>query len=68
MKGRFFIALLSSNSVDKVGDVQKELKGALEILDKYPESVFIIPVRLDDCKVSHSILRKSITLIYSLIG
>ena len=27
----------------------------MEILDKYPESkVFIIPVRLDDCKASDS--------------
>jgi hypothetical protein len=52
-KSRFFIALVSSNSVDKVGYMQRELKEAFEILDKYPESkVFIIPIRLDNCKVS----------------
>ncbi|MGC2668137.1 MAG: toll/interleukin-1 receptor domain-containing protein [Candidatus Nitrosopolaris sp.] len=59
IKSRFFIALLSSNSVDKVGYGQNELKEALEILDKYPESkVFIIPVRLDDCEVSDSKLKE----------
>lgn len=45
---RFFIALLSVNSVNKKGYVQKELKDALEILDEYPDSaIFLIPVRLD---------------------
>lgn len=45
---RFFIALLSKNSVNKKGYVQRELKDALQILDEYPESaVFLIPVRLD---------------------
>jgi len=59
MKSRFFIALLSSNLVDRVGYGQNELKEALEILDKYPESkVFIIPVRLDDCEVSDSKLKE----------
>ena len=48
-----------SNSVDKLGYGQKELKEALEILDKYPESkVFIIPVRLDDCEESDSRLKE----------
>jgi hypothetical protein len=52
-RSRFFVALLSSNSVNKKGYVQRELKEALDILDKYPESgVFIIPVRLDNCQIS----------------
>jgi hypothetical protein len=47
---RFFIAILSSNSINKRGYVQKELKDALEVLDEYPSSaIFIIPVRLDNC-------------------
>ena len=47
----YFIALLSSTSISKKGYVQKELKEAMEILDKYPNSdVFIIPVRLDECQ------------------
>lgn len=58
-QSRFFIALLSSNSVDKVGYGQKELKEGLEILDKYPESkIFIIPIRLDNCEVSDSRLKE----------
>lgn len=56
---RFFIALLSSNSVNKTGYVQKELKEALDILEQYPEpGVCIIPARLDDCKVSDTKLQK----------
>ena len=48
----FFIALFSKQSVTKRGYVQKELKLALDVLDEFPEShVFIIPVRLDDCKI-----------------
>jgi TIR domain len=48
---RFFVALLSKNSVNKKGYVQKELKEGLEIYDEYPEStIFLIPVRLDDCQ------------------
>ncbi len=51
---RYFIALLSSNSVSKKGYIQKELYEALELLDEYPESeTFIIPVRIEDCKPSH---------------
>jgi hypothetical protein len=57
-ESRYFLALLSTNSVTKKGYVQKELKGALEIVDEYPESaVFLIPVRLDDCSLSDSRLR-----------
>src|SRR5688500_13952942 len=32
---RYFIPLLSSNSVEKVGYVQKELKEALEVLQQF---------------------------------
>jgi len=47
----YFLALLSSNSISKNGFVQKELKMALEILDEIPTNkIFIIPIRLDDCK------------------
>ena len=50
---RFFIAVLSSNSINKRGYVQKELKDALEVLDEYPASaIFIIPARLDNCAPS----------------
>jgi hypothetical protein len=50
---RFFIAVLLSNSINKRGYVQKELKDALEVLDEYPaSSIFIIPARLDNCAPS----------------
>jgi hypothetical protein len=58
-KSRYFIALLSSNSVNKKGYVQRELKQALDILDEYPEwGVFIIPVRLDNCQISDNKLKE----------
>jgi hypothetical protein len=49
----YFIAILSSNSVEKGGYVRKELKEAFDILEETSYSkIFVIPVRLDDCKVS----------------
>ncbi|MCP4349213.1 MAG: toll/interleukin-1 receptor domain-containing protein [Desulfobacterales bacterium] len=55
---RFFIALLSSNSVKK-GIVNREVASALEQLDDFPESdIFIIPVRLDECTPSHEKLEE----------
>ena len=51
-----FIACLSNYSVNKTGFVQAELKKALEIAELMPEGrVFIIPVRLDNCQVPHSL-------------
>ena len=45
---KYFLALLSKDSVTKEGYVQKELKIALEILDELPETkIFIIPARID---------------------
>jgi hypothetical protein len=52
---KFFVAMLSSNSVKKRGFIQKELKYALDVLDQFPENdVFIIPVRLEACKPSYA--------------
>ena len=46
------IICLSSNSVSKEGFVQKELRYAREIaLEKPEETIFIIPLRLDECDV-----------------
>jgi DNA-binding NarL/FixJ family response regulator len=48
----FIIIFLSKASVVKRGYVQKEFKLALEVLDEMPEeTIYIIPVRLDDCPV-----------------
>ena len=46
----YFMALLSTHSVSKVGYVQKELKKAMDILDQHPASkIFVVPVRIDPC-------------------
>lgn len=46
------IICLSSNSVSKEGFVQKELRYAREIsLEKLEESIFLIPLRIDECNV-----------------
>ncbi len=43
---------LSSGSINKKGYVQKEIKFALDAADEQPEgTIFLIPVRLENCKV-----------------
>jgi hypothetical protein len=50
---RYFIPLLSKHSVEERGYVLRELRVALEILDEFPDKdIFMIPVRLEECKVS----------------
>ena len=57
-----FLACLSTNSVNKTGYVQKELKKALDIYEKQPEDkIWLIPIRLDDCAVPQRI--KAIPLL-----
>lgn len=54
----YFFALISPNSLSNRGFVQKELKIALEYIDEFPESdIYLIPIRLADCKMSDSKLR-----------
>jgi hypothetical protein len=46
------LVCLSTYSVDKEGYVQKELRFVLNIADEKPEgTIFIVPLRLDDCQV-----------------
>lgn len=53
-QSRFFIALLSTRTVDRRGYVHRELVDALEVLDTYPEhDIYLIPARLDDCRPTH---------------
>jgi hypothetical protein len=48
------IVCLSKSSVTKEGYIQKEIKFALDVADEKPEgTIFIIPARLEDCKVPH---------------
>jgi hypothetical protein len=58
-QSNFFIAILSFNSVDKKGYVQKELREAISKLDEYPpNSIFIIPVRINPCDPKHPKLKE----------
>ncbi|MFZ5857848.1 MAG: toll/interleukin-1 receptor domain-containing protein, partial [Chloroflexota bacterium] len=50
------IVCLSAHSVSKEGYVQKELRFVLNIADEKPEgTIFVIPLRLDDCQVPRRI-------------
>jgi len=51
-QSRFFIVLLSENAVGKRGFIQKEIRLALNEFEKMPvNSLFIIPVLINDCEV-----------------
>lgn len=51
-KADMFIACLSTTSVEKQGYVQKEFRLALDTFAEKPAgSIYLIPVRLDDCRV-----------------
>jgi hypothetical protein len=48
----FFVLLLSTRSVAKLGFYQREVREALRVLEGLPErQTFLIPARLDDCQV-----------------
>lgn len=52
----FFLVCLSSNSVDRRGVLQKEIKMALDLWQGMLGSdIFLIPVRLEKCKVPESL-------------
>lgn len=58
-ESRYFLALVSSRSIQKVGYVNFEIYEALEQSKKYPPDVpYLLPVRLDDCSPSHERLRE----------
>jgi len=55
----YFITLLSSNSVNKKGFVNNEIRMALDLYDEFPEdNIFILPLRLDNCKIPFEKLRQ----------
>jgi hypothetical protein len=55
----FFIACFSTNSVNKRGGFQSEIRWALDCARRVPlDSIFLIPVRLDDCRVPRTIRRE----------
>ncbi len=46
------IVCLSEKSINKEGYVQREIKFALDVADEKPEgTIFVIPARLEECKV-----------------
>lgn len=48
------LVFLSSRSASQEGQVQRQLKLALDVADEKPEgTVFVIPIRLDDCVLPH---------------
>lgn len=56
----FFIACFSSHSVKKRGGFQTEIRHALNCASSVPlDDVFLIPVRLDDCRVPARIQRET---------
>lgn len=52
------IICLSKDSVTKEGYIQKEISFALNIADEKPqETIFLIPVRIEECEVPHRLSR-----------
>jgi hypothetical protein len=52
------VVCLSKRSVAKKGYVQKELRKTLDVVELQPEgTVYLIPVRLDECEIPRSVSR-----------
>ena len=50
------VICLSKSAIIKEGYIQKEIKMALEVAEKKPsDTIFIIPLRLDDCEVPYEL-------------
>ena len=55
----FFVACFSSRSVNKRGGFQAEIRYALDCARRLPlDDIFVIPVRLDACRVPRPIQRE----------
>jgi len=55
----FVIACFSPNSVNKWGGFQAEIRYALDCARRMPlDEIFVVPVRLDGCRVPRSIQRE----------
>jgi CheY-like chemotaxis protein len=52
------LVCLSRNAVQKSGFIQKEIRYALDVADEQPpETIFIIPARLEECEVPERLRR-----------
>jgi hypothetical protein len=46
------VVCLSRESIAKAGYIQKEIRYALDVAEEQPEgTIFVIPLRLEECKV-----------------
>src|SRR5262249_27052645 len=55
----YFVACFSTQSVNRWGGVQSEIRDALDCARRVPiDEIFIVPVRLDACRVPRSIQRE----------
>jgi len=55
----YFVACFSENSVSKKGGFQAEIRYALDCARQVPlDEIFIVPIRLDDCRVPRAIQRE----------
>ena len=56
----FFVACFSKRSVNKRGGFQAEIRYALDCARRVPlEEIFLVPIRLDECRVPSSIRRET---------
>jgi hypothetical protein len=56
----FFVACYSARSVNKRGGFQAEIRYALDCARRVPlDEIFLVPVRLDDCRIPRSIRRET---------
>ena len=52
------IVFLSKAVIDRDGYIQKEIRKVLDVADEKPEgTIFVIPIRLNDCNIPHRLLR-----------
>lgn len=62
----FFLACLSTNSVNKRGVIQEELKEALQIWrGKLDDDIYFIPIRLEECPVPEALAKFQWVDLYS---
>jgi TIR domain len=58
-KSQYVIFILSTNSVNKTGFVQKEMKNSIDRFSNYPPGkIFIIPIRIEPCELLHREIKK----------
>src|SRR5262249_38498596 len=63
------IICLSPGSITKQGYVNKEIKHALDVADEQPQgTIFIIPLKLEDCKIPERLSRWQWVSLYEENG